>query len=84
MQVGVPYISRMILKDKPLPVMMLQEGMAVVYEAGGGEYGPWGLTGLKAIEAEAKYVLDRVHDPIHVSLANTAWLAGPRKGGFGG
>jgi hypothetical protein len=34
--------------------MMLQQGMAVVYEAGGGEYGEWGLKGLKEYEAEAK------------------------------
>jgi hypothetical protein len=44
------------MKDKPLPVMMLQEGMAVVYEAGGGEYGPWGIQGLKAYEAIAQLV----------------------------
>ena len=35
---------------------MLNEGMAVVYESSGGEYGPWGLKRLKEIEAQAKYV----------------------------
>lgn len=30
--------------------------MAVVYESGGAEYGPWGLDKMKQIEAEAKYV----------------------------
>ena len=36
--------------------MMVSEGMAVVYEAGGGEYGPWGKKGLQDIEKQAKYV----------------------------
>lgn len=35
---------------------MLKEGMAVVYTSGGGEYGPWGLDGMKAVEAQAKWV----------------------------
>jgi hypothetical protein len=35
-------------------MMMLKEGMAVVYTSGGGEYGPWGLDGMQAVEAEAK------------------------------
>ncbi|WVF69214.1 hypothetical protein IAT40_003990 [Kwoniella sp. CBS 6097] len=52
--VAVPYISRTLLWDKPLPLLMLKEGMAVVYEAGGAEYGPWGLGRMKAIEADAK------------------------------
>jgi len=34
--------------------MMLKDGMAVVYESGGAEYGPWGLDGLKRHEAAAK------------------------------
>jgi hypothetical protein len=34
--------------------MMLKEGMAVVYESGGAEYGPWGLEGLKRVEAQAR------------------------------
>jgi len=46
----------MVLPNKPLPVLMLKEGMAVVYEAGGAEYGPWGMEGLKRHEAVAKYV----------------------------
>lgn len=50
----MPYISRRILRDKPLPLMMLKEGMAVVYTSGGGEYGSWGLEKMQAIEAEAK------------------------------
>jgi hypothetical protein len=35
---------------------MLRTGMAVVYESGGAEYGPWGLEKMKQVEAEAKYV----------------------------
>jgi hypothetical protein len=50
----VPYIHRRILPNKPLPVMMLKEGMAVVYESAGAEYGPWGLDGLQRLEAQAK------------------------------
>jgi hypothetical protein len=50
----VPYIRRRILPNKPLPVMMLKDGMAVVYESGGAEYGPWGLEGLKKHEAAAR------------------------------
>lgn len=53
-QVAVPYIRRLFLPNKPLPVMMLHEGMAVVYESGGGEYGPWGIDRLKEVEAQAK------------------------------
>ena len=53
-QVAVPYITRWVLRDQPLPVLMLQQGMAVVYEAFGGEYGPWGVSGLKVFEAQAK------------------------------
>ena len=53
-QVAVPYISRLLLPGRPLPMMMLKEGVAVVYESGGGEYGPWGLQGMKAVEHEAK------------------------------
>ena len=53
-QVAVPYISRMILPKRPLPLLMLQEGMAVVYTSGGAEFGPWGLDKMKAVEAEAK------------------------------
>jgi hypothetical protein len=34
--------------------MMLKDGMAVVYTSGGGEYGPWGLAKMQAIEADAK------------------------------
>nr|XP_031864166.1 uncharacterized protein CI109_000078 [Kwoniella shandongensis]KAA5531238.1 hypothetical protein CI109_000078 [Kwoniella shandongensis] len=52
--VAVPYISRTLWFDKPLPLLMLQKGMAVVYEAGGAEYGPWGIEKMKAIEAEAR------------------------------
>ncbi|WVR06312.1 hypothetical protein IAU60_003342 [Kwoniella sp. DSM 27419] len=52
--VAVPYISRSLLWDKPLPLLMLKEGMAVVYEAGGAEYGPWGLDKMKSVEADAK------------------------------
>lgn len=33
---------------------MLRTGMAVVYESGGAEYGPWGLERMKQVEAEAK------------------------------
>jgi len=36
--------------------MMLQEGMAVVYESGGAEYGPWGLEGMKVAQRQAEYV----------------------------
>lgn len=53
-QVGIPYITRWILPDKPLPLMMLKEGQAVVYEAGGAEYGKWGLEKMKQIEDEAR------------------------------
>ncbi|WRT67742.1 uncharacterized protein IL334_004714 [Kwoniella shivajii] len=52
--VAVPYINRLLWFDKPLPLLMLKEGMAVVYEAGGAEYGPWGLEKMKFIEAQAK------------------------------
>lgn len=34
--------------------MMLKEGQAVVYEAGGAEYGKWGLEKMKQIEDEAR------------------------------
>lgn len=51
---AVPYIRRFILRDKPLPLMMLEKGMAVVYTSGGGEYGEWGLEKMQAIEAQAK------------------------------
>lgn len=54
MQVGIPYITRLILPDKPLPLMMLKEGQAVVYEAGGAEYGKWGVDEMKKIEDEAR------------------------------
>ena len=33
---------------------MLKQGMAVVYESAGAEYGPWGLNGLKRLEAAAR------------------------------
>ncbi|ORY28499.1 hypothetical protein BCR39DRAFT_468219 [Naematelia encephala] len=52
--VGVPYIRRLLLPNRPLPVLMLKEGMAVVYESAGGEYGTWGIEGLKVYEAQAK------------------------------
>ncbi|KAL0255634.1 hypothetical protein I308_100439 [Cryptococcus tetragattii IND107] len=52
--VAVPYISRRLWWDKPLPLMMLKEGMAVVYKAGGAEYGPWGLDEMLKVEAEAR------------------------------
>ncbi|KAK4689529.1 micrococcal nuclease, partial [Tremellales sp. Uapishka_1] len=52
--VGVPFIMRGILSPKPLPLLMLKEGMAVVYESGGSEYGDWGLEKFKAVEAEAR------------------------------
>ncbi|WWC88580.1 uncharacterized protein L201_003492 [Kwoniella dendrophila CBS 6074] len=52
--VAVPYINRLLWFDKPLPLLMLKEGMAVVYEAGGAEYGPWGLEKMKSIQAQAK------------------------------
>ncbi|RSH89396.1 putative endonuclease lcl3 [Saitozyma podzolica] len=52
--VAVPYIKRWWWTDRPLPLMMLKDGMAVVYTSGGGEYGPWGLTKMQAIEADAK------------------------------
>jgi endonuclease YncB( thermonuclease family) len=52
--VGVPYVRRWVLPDQPLPTEMLRKGMAVVYESGGAEYGPWGLEGLKRIEDGAK------------------------------
>ena len=55
----MPYISRWILPDKPLPLMMLKEGMAVVYTSGGAEYGSWGLEKMQAIEEEARYVVSR-------------------------
>ncbi|KIR42771.1 hypothetical protein I307_01121 [Cryptococcus deuterogattii 99/473] len=54
-KVAVPYISRRLWWDRPLPLMMLKEGMAVVYKAGGAEYGPWGLDGMLKVEAEARY-----------------------------
>ncbi|KIR68502.1 mitochondrial protein [Cryptococcus bacillisporus CA1873] len=53
--VAVPYISRRLWWDRPLPLMMLKEGMAVVYKAGGAEYGPWGLDEMLKVEAEARY-----------------------------
>ena len=53
-QVAIPYISRWFWKDRPLPVMMVSEGIAVVYEAGGAEYGPWGMKALKDIERQSK------------------------------
>lgn len=46
--------------------MMLSEGMAVVYESGGGEYGPWGIKTLKQIEAQAKFGSSLV--PLRFSL----------------
>jgi hypothetical protein len=52
--VGVPYIRRWYWKDKPLPLMMLREGMAVIYESGGAEYGPWGIEGMKAAQRQAE------------------------------
>ncbi|WWC70799.1 uncharacterized protein I206_104751 [Kwoniella pini CBS 10737] len=52
--VAVPYINRLLWFDKPLPLLMLKEGMAVVYEAGGAEYGPWGIEKMKSLEAQAK------------------------------
>ncbi|UOH80910.1 hypothetical protein LQV05_003571 [Cryptococcus neoformans] len=52
--VAVPYISRRFWWDRPLPLMMLREGMAVVYKAGGAEYGPWGLEEMLKVEAEAR------------------------------
>ncbi|KAE8538747.1 hypothetical protein D1P53_005110 [Cryptococcus gattii VGV] len=52
--VAVPYISRRLWRDRPLPLMMLKEGMAVVYKAGGAEYGPWGLDEMLKVEAEAR------------------------------
>ncbi|KAJ9122435.1 hypothetical protein QFC22_001860 [Naganishia vaughanmartiniae] len=52
--VAVPYIHRHILPNRPLPIEMLRTGMAVVYESGGAEYGPWGLEKMKQVEAEAK------------------------------
>ncbi|WOO81283.1 putative endonuclease LCL3 [Vanrija pseudolonga] len=52
--VAVPYIVRPILPNKPLPLMMLKEGTAVVYTSGGAEYGPWGLEGLQKAEDDAK------------------------------
>ncbi|KIR57240.1 mitochondrial protein [Cryptococcus gattii Ru294] len=52
--VAVPYISRRLWWDRPLPLMMLKEGMAVVYKAGGAEYGPWGLDEMLKVEAEAR------------------------------
>ncbi|WVQ80677.1 hypothetical protein IAT38_002782 [Cryptococcus sp. DSM 104549] len=52
--VAAPYISRTFWFDQPLPLLMLKEGMAVVYESGGAEYGAWGLDKMKALEAEAK------------------------------
>ncbi len=45
---------RPVFRDQPVPLMMLNEGMAVVYESGGGEYGPWGVKSLKQLEAKAK------------------------------
>jgi hypothetical protein len=53
-QVAVPYIHRWVWRNQPLPLLMLREGMAVVYTSGGSEYGPWGLDGMQAVEAEAK------------------------------
>ncbi|TXT13805.1 hypothetical protein VHUM_01172 [Vanrija humicola] len=52
--VAVPYIARPILPNKPLPLMMLKEGTAVVYTSGGAEYGPWGLEGLQKAEDDAR------------------------------
>ena len=34
--------------------MMLQQGMGVVYESGGAEYGPWDVKYLKSLEADAQ------------------------------
>ena len=58
-KVGVPYIRRWILRDIPLPILMLQKGMAVVYESAGGEYGKWGIEEMKRIEQIAKYVFNQ-------------------------
>lgn len=33
---------------------MLRQGIAVVYESAGAEYGPWGLEEMKRIEQEAR------------------------------
>ncbi|KAL1411318.1 putative endonuclease lcl3 [Vanrija albida] len=52
--VAVPYIARPILPNKPLPLMMLRAGTAVVYTSGGAEYGPWGLEGLQRAEDDAR------------------------------
>ncbi|WVO18564.1 hypothetical protein L204_106283 [Cryptococcus depauperatus] len=52
--VAVPYISRTLWWDNPLPLMMLKEGMAVVYQAGGAEYGPWGLQKMLEIETKTR------------------------------
>ncbi|WVQ73158.1 hypothetical protein IAR50_002722 [Cryptococcus sp. DSM 104548] len=52
--VAVPYISRTFWWDQPLPILMLKEGMAVVYKAGGAEYGPWGLDEMLKIEEQAR------------------------------
>ncbi|BEJ17871.1 hypothetical protein CspHIS471_0701390 [Cutaneotrichosporon sp. HIS471] len=52
--VAVPWLCRSILPDKPLPLMMLREGVAVVYTQGGAEFGPWGLDKLQAEEDEAR------------------------------
>jgi endonuclease YncB( thermonuclease family) len=54
--VAVPWLKRAVLPDKPLPLMMLREGMAVVYTQGGAEFGPWGLDKLQAEEDDARYV----------------------------
>lgn len=50
----MPWLPRTILPDKPLPLMMLRDGVAVVYTQGGSEYGPWGLDKMLAEEDAAK------------------------------
>ena len=50
---GLPLHLRFV-PGKECAALMLREGMAVVYTAGGSEYGSWGLDKLKAYEHEAK------------------------------
>lgn len=52
--VGVPLIRRWIFRDIPLPILMLQKGMAVVYDSAGGEYGKWGIEEMKKVEKVAR------------------------------
>ncbi len=58
----------------PLPVLMLQKGMAVVYESSGAEYGKWGIDEMKRVEAVAKSVSRCMRGCLGGTPAHTAIL----------